>query len=78
MAGPGGAGASVVEAVVARGRTVVGVDKKPHRAGETVKVPATEAEALTRLGFLVDGDVAEKPQVGPHIRVSSGPGVRIA
>ncbi len=78
MAGPGGAGASVVEAVVARGRTVVGVDKKSRRAGETVKVPSAEAEALTRLGFLVDGDVVEKPQAGPHIRVSAGPGVRIA
>ncbi len=78
MAGAPGTGASVVEAVVAHGRTVVGVNGKRVGPGETVKVPKDEVESLTRLGFLTDGDVIEKPQTGPHVSVAAGPSVRIA
>ena len=78
MAGAPGTGASVVEAVVAHGRTVVGVNGKKVGPGETVKVQKEEVELLTKLGFLADGDVIEKPQTGPHVSVASGPTVRIA
>jgi|GEM_PF-1030003 len=78
MAGACAAGASVVEAVVAHGRTVVGVNGKRVGPGDTVKVPKNEVESLTTLGFLTDGDVIEKPQTGPHISVASGPTVRMA
>ncbi|NMX99345.1 hypothetical protein HBO43_22400 [Pseudomonas veronii] len=63
---------------MAHGRTVVGVNGKKVGPGEIVKVPKDEVELLTKLGFLADGDVIEKPQTGPHISVASGPTVRIA
>lgn len=69
---------SVTEAVVAHGRTVMGVDGKRYGPGETVEVPATEAASLTALGFLVDGDAVVKKQSGPHVSVAAGPTVRIA
>lgn len=78
MAGAPGAGASVVEAVVAHGRTVVGVNGKKVGPGEIVKVPKDEVESLTKLGFLAGGDVVERPQTGPHVSVAAGPSVRIA
>jgi len=69
---------SVTEAVVAHGRTVMGVDGKRYGPGETVEVPATEVASLTALGFLVDGDAVVKKQSGPHVSVAAGPTVRIA
>lgn len=79
MAGAPGTGASsVVEAVVAHGRTVVGVNGKKVGPGDTVKVPKDEVELLTKLGFLADGNAIEKPQTGPHVSVAAGPTVRIA
>lgn len=78
MAGATTAGASVVEAVVAAGRTVVGAKGKKFGPGDTVKLSAPEADTLTALGFLVDADAVVKKQTGPHISVSSGPTVRIA
>lgn len=70
--------ASVAEAVVAHGRTVMGVDGKRYGPGETVELPADEVETLTGLGFLVDGDAVVKKQSGPHVSVAAGPTVRIA
>ena len=70
--------ASVAEAVVAHGRTVMGVDGKRYGPGETVEVPEGEVETLTELGFLVDQNVIERKQTGPRISVSTGPTVRIA
>lgn len=69
---------SVAEAVVAHGRTVMGVDGKRYGPGDTVGVPATEVASLTALGFLVDGDAVVKKQSGPHVSVAAGPTVRIA
>jgi len=69
---------SVTEAVVAHGRTVMGVDGKRYGPGETVEVPATEVASLTALGFLVDGDAVVKKQSGPHVSVAAGPTVRVA
>jgi len=69
---------SVTEAVVAHGRTVMGVDGKRYGPGETVEVPATEVASLTVLGFLIDGDAVVKKQSGPHVSVAAGPTVRIA
>lgn len=78
MARASEAEASVIEAVVAHGRTVIGVDGNPYGPGATVELPADEIEALTELGFLVDQFVIERKQAGPHISVASGPTVRIA
>lgn len=78
MAGAPGTGSSIVEVVVAHGRTVVGVNGKSVGPGDTVKVPKDEVESLTKLGFLADGDMAEKPQAGPHVSVAAGPSVRLA
>nr|WP_314638139.1 hypothetical protein [uncultured Pseudomonas sp.] len=69
---------SVTEAVVAHGRTVIGVDGNRYGPGETVELSVDEIETLTELGFLVDGDAVVKKQSGPHISVASGPTVRIA
>lgn len=69
---------SVTEAVVAHGRTVMGVDGKRYGPGEIVEVPESEVETLTELGFLVDQNVIERKQAGPHISVAAGPTVRIA
>ena len=69
---------SVTEAVVAHGRTVMGVDGKRYGPGETVEVPNGEVKTLTKLGFLVDGDAVVKKQSGPHVSVAAGPTVRIA
>lgn len=78
MAGATTAGASVVEAVVASGRTVVGANGKKFGPGETVRVSDAEVGMLTELGFLVDADALVKKQNGPHISVNGGPTVRIA
>lgn len=69
---------SVTEAVVAHGRTVIGVDGNRYGPGETVELSVDEIETLTELGFLVDQTVIERKQVGPHISVATGPTVRIA
>lgn len=69
---------SVTEAVVAHGRTVIGVDGNRCGPGETVELPADEIETLTELGFLVDEFVIERKRPGPHISVAAGPTVRIA
>ena len=69
---------SVTEAVVAYGRTVIGVDGNRYGPGETVELPVDEIETLTELGFLVDQTVIERKQVGPHISVAAGPTVRVA
>ncbi|WP_109787665.1 hypothetical protein [Pseudomonas sp. OV226] len=78
MAAAGTAAASLAEAVVANGRTVIGADGKKKGPGETVKLSATEVASLTTLGFLVDGNAVVKKQTGPHISVAAGPAVRIA
>lgn len=69
---------SVTEAVVAHGRTVIGVDGNRYGPGETVELSADEIETLTELGFLVDQTIIERKQTGPHISVAAGPTVRIA
>lgn len=69
---------SVTEAVVAHGRTVMGVDGNRYGPGETVELPPDEIGTLTELGFLVDPTVIERKQTGPHISVAAGPTVRIA
>lgn len=78
MASASKAEVSVTEAVVAHGRTVIGVDGNCYGPGETVELSADEIETLTELGFLVDQTVSERKQVGPHISVAAGPTVRIA
>ncbi|RON52922.1 hypothetical protein BK666_02160 [Pseudomonas frederiksbergensis] len=78
MAAPSAAAASIVEAVVANGRTVIGVDGKKKGPGQTVKLPAAEVASLMALGFLVDGDAIIKKQPGPHVSVAAGPTVRLA
>lgn len=70
---------SVAEVIVAQGRTIKGVDNKLYGAGETVRVPSSEVQALVDQGFLVDGDAVEKKIIGPHVvSQGSGPAVRIA
>jgi hypothetical protein len=69
---------SVTEAVVAHGRTVIGVDGNRYGPGETVELPADEIETLTELGFLVDSNAVVKKQSGPHVSVAAGPTVRVA
>jgi len=60
--------ASLVECTVARGRTVV-LDTKAYNPGDTLKLPAEEAQRLTGLGYLVDTSVVAAPAVieGPQV-----------
>lgn len=70
----------LVEAVVARGRSVVDGTGKPKRAGETALVGSDEINGLRALGYLIDPKAAEVPiQKGPSISASDGPSmVRLA
>lgn len=79
MAGNDSASTKMVEAVVARGRTVYEGKDKPRKAGQKIKLEASEAERLRKLGFLVDPDAEEIPlQQGPKVNPSDGPSVRLA
>lgn len=71
--------ADMVEAVVARGRTVIGDGGKTYGPGKKVKLAAVEAQVLRELGYLVDPDAPEIPvQQGPKINPSEGPSTRLA
>jgi hypothetical protein len=65
----------LIEAVVARGRTLHD-QLKPHedpvikKAGETVKLPESEVKRLRELGFLVPEKVEEVVQDG--VQISGG------
>lgn len=74
------ASANLVEAVVARGRSVIDGTGERRLAGEVAKVPASEVKSLREFGFLVDPKAAEIPvQKGPKITPSDGPSmVRLA
>lgn len=57
---------SLVEAQVARGRSVLDDTGKLRRAGETVILPADEAIELLKLGYLVDPNEPAPPEAnGP-------------
>lgn len=70
----------LVEAVVARGRSVVDGTGKRRLAGETAQVLAGEVGSLRELGYLVDPKAVEVPaQKGPKLIPSDGPSmVRLA
>lgn len=74
------ASAQLVEAVVARGRSVVDGTGARKLAGETARVPPGEIRSLRELGFLVDPKAREIPvQKGPKLIPSDGPSmVRLA
>ena len=73
------ASTEMVEAVVARGRTVFEAKDRPRKAGQKIRLEASEAQRLRALGFLVDPDAAEIPvQQVPKINPSDGPSVRLA
>jgi hypothetical protein len=62
----------LVEAVVARGRTIhdqlkPGEDPVLKKAGETVRLPEPEVKRLRALGFLVPEKVEEAAQDGVQI-----------
>ncbi|MBB4863347.1 hypothetical protein HNP46_002194 [Pseudomonas nitritireducens] len=80
MAGAG-SGASMVEALVAQGRTVVGDDGGKVQAGKPVKVSRRDFKRLVELGFLVDPDNPEPATPsgqGPGVIATEGPTVRLA
>ncbi|HEM7839804.1 hypothetical protein [Burkholderia multivorans] len=64
-------------AIVARGRTVFGLDGKRHTAGEEVELPVAEIARLRARGFLVD---PQKPVVpladGPTFGTATGPRIK--
>ena len=69
----------LVEAVVARGRSVLDGTGERKLAGETAKVPESEVKSLRELGFIVDPKAKPIPvQQGPKVSPSDGPTVRLA
>lgn len=80
MSAKDSASISLVEAVVARGRSVVDGTGARKVAGETARVPSGEVRSLRELGYLVDPKAQEIPvQKGPKLIPSDGPSmVRLA
>lgn len=80
MSAKDAASTPLVEAVVARGRSIVDGTGARKTAGETARIPSGEVRALRDLGFLVDPKAQEIPvQKGPKIMPSDGPSmVRLA
>jgi len=79
MAAKESASTEFVEAVVARGRTVIDSTGKARKPGQKAKVLASEVEPLQQAGFLVDPEAAEIPvQQAPKVNPSDGPSVRLA
>lgn len=73
------ASTKLVEAVVARGRSVLDGAGERKLAGETAKVPEKEVKSLLALGFIVDPKAKPVPvQQGPKVSPSDGPTVRLA
>lgn len=73
------ASTKTVDAVVARGRTVLDATGEIIKAGETAKVTPEERKELQALGFLVDPRAERVPvQQGLKITSSDGPAVRLA
>jgi len=74
------ASANLVEAVVARGRSVVDGTGERKLAGETARVSVGEVKSLRAAGYLVDPKAIEVPvQKGPKLIPSDGPSmVRLA
>lgn len=67
----------LVEAEVARGRSVMDGTGARKLAGETAKVAESEVKSLRELGFIVDPKAKPIPvQQGPKITASDGPGVK--
>lgn len=68
----------LVQAVIARGRTVAGISWKEGDANK-IEVPEDEVKFLRARGFLVDPDAKEIPRGnGPMFAPTDGPMVRVA
>lgn len=76
MAANNTASPELVEAVVARGRSVIDGTGERRLAGETARILKGEVASLRAAGFIVDPKAKELPvQEGPKITASDGPGV---